>query len=101
LFLVLKTGSMEATTLVRRLWFSRQGCYALTRWPLSSARPSMRQVSKYLSRDVPLPELAPTHRSFESLALMQNEGFDSYVMSYPSSMATMTTMSSPSGEVIT
>jgi len=69
--------------------------------PLSSVRPSMRQVSKYLSGDIPVPELAPTHRSFESLALMQNEGFDSYVMSYPSSMVTMTTMSSPSGEVIT
>ena len=63
--------------------------------PLSSTRPSMRQVSKYLSGAVPLPELAPTHRSFESLALMQNEGYDLYVMSYPSSMATMITMSSP------
>ncbi|TKW30346.1 hypothetical protein SEVIR_2G030200v4 [Setaria viridis] len=69
--------------------------------PLSGARPSMRQVIKYLNGDMPLPELNPTLQSFESLALMQNEGFDSYIMSYPSSMATMTTMSNLSGKVTT
>ncbi|CAL5067206.1 unnamed protein product [Urochloa decumbens] len=69
--------------------------------PLSSARPSMRQVVKYFNGDMPLPEMNPTLQSFESLALMQNEGFDSYVMSYPSSVATMTTLSNLSGEVVT
>ncbi|RLN33179.1 hypothetical protein C2845_PM03G19390 [Panicum miliaceum] len=70
--------------------------------PLSSMRPSMHQVMKYLNGDMPPPELNPTLQSFESLALMQNEGFDSYIMSYPSSVATMTTMLfNISGEVIT
>jgi serine/threonine protein kinase len=70
--------------------------------PLSGARPSMRQVMKYLNGDLPLPELNPTLQSFESLALMQNEGFDSYIMSYPSSsVATMTTTSNFSGKVTT
>ncbi|GJM84618.1 hypothetical protein PR202_ga00303 [Eleusine coracana subsp. coracana] len=62
--------------------------------PLYSARPSMGQVVKYLNGDMPLPELAPTQQSFQSLALMQSQGFDSYIMSYPSSMATINTMSS-------
>ncbi|WVZ62610.1 hypothetical protein U9M48_012338 [Paspalum notatum var. saurae] len=69
--------------------------------PISRVRPSMRQVTKYLSGDVPLPELVPTHQSFESLAMMQNQGFDSYVMSYPSSAATMTSVSHLSGELVT
>ncbi|KAK3153772.1 hypothetical protein QOZ80_2BG0180940 [Eleusine coracana subsp. coracana] len=65
--------------------------------PLYSARPSMGQVVKYLDGDMALPELAPTEQSFQSLALMQSQGFDSYIMSYPSSVATMTTMCSLSG----
>ncbi|KAG2631435.1 hypothetical protein PVAP13_2NG031300 [Panicum virgatum] len=69
--------------------------------PLSSMRPSMHQVMKYLNGDMPPPELNPTLQNFETLALMQNEGFDSYIMSYPSSVATMTTMSNVLGEVIT
>ncbi|KAF0908335.1 hypothetical protein E2562_024749 [Oryza meyeriana var. granulata] len=55
--------------------------------PLSNARPTIRQVMKYLNGDMAMPELVPTHHSFHTLALMQNQGFDSYVMSYPSSMA--------------
>ena len=69
--------------------------------PLSSMRPSMHQVMKYLNGDMPPPELNPTLQNFETLALMQNEGFDLYIMSYPSSVATMTTMSNVLGEVIT
>lgn len=56
--------------------------------PFASARPSMRQVMQYLHGDVSPPELAPTHQSFEALALMQEDGFDPYIMSYPSSTAT-------------
>lgn len=69
--------------------------------PLSNARPSMRQVVKYLNGDMPLPEMAPTHQSFERLALIKNGGFDSYIMSYPSSVATMTTMPCLSREAMT
>lgn len=61
--------------------------------PLSNARPNIRQVMKYLTGDMAMPELVPTHHSFHTLALMQNQGFDSYVMSYPSSTASMSAMS--------
>ncbi|RCV21322.1 hypothetical protein SETIT_4G130200v2 [Setaria italica] len=53
--------------------------------PFVNARPSMRQVVQYLSKEVPLPELIPTNMSFHMLALTQNQGFDSYIRSYPSS----------------
>ncbi|VAH03850.1 unnamed protein product [Triticum turgidum subsp. durum] len=57
--------------------------------PAPAARPSMRQVVQYLDGDVPMPEPAPTYRSFTAVALMQNaEGNDSYVASYPLSSAT-------------
>ncbi|KAF7015383.1 hypothetical protein CFC21_029242 [Triticum aestivum] len=62
--------------------------------PLSNSRPGMRQVVRYLNEDVQLPELTLTNESFQILALMQNEGFDSYIMSYPSSMESVTTLSS-------
>uniref|UniRef100_A0A0D9XTY6 non-specific serine/threonine protein kinase n=1 Tax=Leersia perrieri TaxID=77586 RepID=A0A0D9XTY6_9ORYZ len=54
--------------------------------PFMHARPSMRQVMQYLNRDIPLPDdhLTPTQMSFEMFSLMQNEGFDPYVMSFPS-----------------
>jgi len=42
-------------------------------------------VARYLSKELPLPELMPTDMSFHMLALMQNEGFDSYIQSNPSS----------------
>jgi hypothetical protein len=54
----------------------------------------MRQVVRYLNGDVQLPELTRTNESFQILALLQNEGFDSYVTPYPSSMESMTTVSS-------
>ncbi|EAZ02657.1 hypothetical protein OsI_24768 [Oryza sativa Indica Group] len=53
--------------------------------PFINARPDMRRVMQYLKREVALPELMPTSMSFHMLALMQNDGFDSYVQSYPSS----------------
>uniref|UniRef100_A0ACD6A5K5 Uncharacterized protein n=1 Tax=Avena sativa TaxID=4498 RepID=A0ACD6A5K5_AVESA len=66
--------------------------------PLPGARPSMRQVMQYLEGDMPLPELTPTQMSFSMLALLQGEGFDSFVLSAsdPSS-ATMLTMGTISG----
>uniref|UniRef100_A0A0E0LGX6 non-specific serine/threonine protein kinase n=1 Tax=Oryza punctata TaxID=4537 RepID=A0A0E0LGX6_ORYPU len=53
--------------------------------PFINARPDMRQVMQYLKKEMALPELMPTSMSFHMLALMQNDGFDSYVQSYPSS----------------
>ncbi|CAL5091558.1 unnamed protein product [Urochloa decumbens] len=62
--------------------------------PFPEARPSsMRQVLQYLNGEMPVLELVPAHRSFQMLALMQNEGFDSYIMAYPSSMESIGSMS--------
>ncbi|URE34759.1 receptor kinase [Musa troglodytarum] len=61
--------------------------------PLPAGRPSMRQVVEYLEGNAPLPELSPTYLSFGVLAMLHNEGFDDYIMSYPSSVATATSIS--------
>ncbi|CAD5167183.1 unnamed protein product [Musa acuminata subsp. malaccensis] len=55
--------------------------------PLPAGRPSMRQVVEYLEGEAALPELSPTYLSFSVLAMLHNEGFDDYIMSYPSSVA--------------
>jgi serine/threonine protein kinase len=49
--------------------------------PLPGVRPSMRQVMQYLDGDMAFPELTPSHLSFSMQALMQSEGFDSFVLS--------------------
>jgi serine/threonine protein kinase len=61
--------------------------------PLPGARPTTRQVAQYLDGDLKLPELSPTYQSFNMLALMQDQGFDPYVMSYPMTSITAGTMS--------
>ncbi|BAH93770.1 Os07g0133000, partial [Oryza sativa Japonica Group] len=53
--------------------------------PVPQARPSMRQAMQYLDGDMKMPELIPANLSFGMQAMMSNEGFDSYMMSYPSS----------------
>jgi hypothetical protein len=60
--------------------------------PFANARPTMRQVMQYLDRETEPPEL-----SSEVLALMQNEGFEPYIISYPVSTTTVGTMSHISG----
>ncbi|XP_062230768.1 L-type lectin-domain containing receptor kinase SIT2-like isoform X2 [Phragmites australis] len=61
--------------------------------PYTNIRPNMRQVMQYLDGDTPLPDLASTNMSFSTMALMQNEGFDSYAMSFPSSAGSIGTVS--------
>ncbi|KAI4980244.1 hypothetical protein ZWY2020_020729 [Hordeum vulgare] len=62
--------------------------------PFVNARPNMRQVMQYLSNEVPLPQLRSTKMSFQTLAMMQNDGFDSYIQSsYSSSRASFSTTS--------
>ncbi|KAJ4759968.1 Concanavalin A-like lectin protein kinase family protein [Rhynchospora pubera] len=61
--------------------------------PLPGARPSMRQVMQYLEGDTPVPELSATYMNFSMLAMLQTEGFDSYVMSYPSTMTSFSGLS--------
>ncbi|PUZ48165.1 hypothetical protein GQ55_7G223600 [Panicum hallii var. hallii] len=60
--------------------------------PLPDTRPGMRQVVQYLEGDAAMPEAAPTYVSYTVLALMQNDGFDSFAMSFPS---TATSSASP------
>ncbi|KAL6647102.1 hypothetical protein ACP70R_014539 [Stipagrostis hirtigluma subsp. patula] len=62
--------------------------------PFPEARPSMRQVLQYLNGEISVPELVPAHLSFQVLAVMQNEGFDSYIMSYPSTVEDSNSISS-------
>ncbi|URE27640.1 receptor kinase [Musa troglodytarum] len=61
--------------------------------PLPAGRPSMRQVVEYLEGEAALPELSPTYLSFSVPAMLHNEGFDDYIMSYPSSVATSSAIS--------
>ncbi|XP_044985293.1 L-type lectin-domain containing receptor kinase SIT2-like [Hordeum vulgare subsp. vulgare] len=66
--------------------------------PFASTRPSMRQVMHYLDSDTPLPDLSLADMtSFSTMALLQNQGFDSYAISYPSSMGSIGTVSYISG----
>ncbi|XP_062184867.1 L-type lectin-domain containing receptor kinase SIT2-like [Phragmites australis] len=65
--------------------------------PLPRARPGMRQVMQYLEGDVPLPELSPTYQGLNMLALMRDQGFDPYIMSFPVISASVSTMSDLSG----
>jgi serine/threonine protein kinase len=60
--------------------------------PLPDTRPGMRQVVQYLEGDAAMPEAAPTYVSYTVLALMQNDGFDSFAMSFQS---TATSSASP------
>ncbi|VAH73257.1 unnamed protein product [Triticum turgidum subsp. durum] len=48
--------------------------------PFANARPTMRQVLQYLDGDMPLPEMSPTDLSFQMMTIMQNEGFDQFIM---------------------
>ncbi|TVU48954.1 hypothetical protein EJB05_00240, partial [Eragrostis curvula] len=61
--------------------------------PLPAARPSMRQVVQCLDRDLPLPELSTTYEGLNMLALMQDQGFGPYIMSFPMTPMSATTMS--------
>ncbi|XP_078150660.1 L-type lectin-domain containing receptor kinase SIT2-like [Carex rostrata] len=58
--------------------------------PQPSARLSMRQVVQYLEGDAPLPEISAINMKFSTLAMLQNEGFDSYAMSFPSTTTSFT-----------
>ncbi|KAH7673636.1 Non-specific serine/threonine protein kinase protein, partial [Dioscorea alata] len=54
--------------------------------PLPALRPSMKQVVQCLNGDAQLPPLSSlSFSNFDLLALQQNDGFDKYVLSYPSS----------------
>jgi serine/threonine protein kinase len=56
--------------------------------PFANERPTMRQVMQYFDGEIEPPDL-----SFEVLASMQSEGIDPYIISYPLSTGSMSTMS--------
>ncbi|XP_066349011.1 L-type lectin-domain containing receptor kinase SIT2-like [Miscanthus floridulus] len=65
--------------------------------PLPSARPGMRQIVQYLDGDAPLPELSPTYQGLNMLSLLQDQGFDPYIMSFPMTSTGTSTISDLSG----
>ncbi|KAJ6853249.1 putative L-type lectin-domain containing receptor kinase IV.1 [Iris pallida] len=65
--------------------------------PLPEARPSMRQVMQYLDGSAALPELSPTYMSPSILPLKRTEWLDDYILSFPSSVATVSTCSVSEG----
>ncbi|KAJ0981856.1 hypothetical protein J5N97_010111 [Dioscorea zingiberensis] len=56
--------------------------------PMATARPSMRQAMRYLNGDSPLPEFSPFALSADILVSHADEGFDNYMISSSSSLAT-------------
>ncbi|KAJ0028089.1 hypothetical protein Pint_35378 [Pistacia integerrima] len=54
---------------------------------VAAARPSLRQVVQYLEKDFPLPELSALGTSGGGLRFVHPDGFDDFVVSYPSSMS--------------
>ena len=61
--------------------------------PVPASRPSMRQVVQYLEGDMPLPALPPSYLSISTMWLSQNEGFDSYIKSFSSSLTSLSGIS--------
>ncbi|KAL6856003.1 hypothetical protein ACP4OV_018805 [Aristida adscensionis] len=49
--------------------------------PMPDVRPSMRRVMQYLDSSQSVPDLPPSYMSYTMMALMQSEGFDSFVIS--------------------
>ena len=65
----------------------------LCSYPSANARPSMRKVMQYLDCDQSIPDMS-AYMSYNRIAMMQNEGFDSYIMSYPSSVESINSLTS-------
>lgn len=65
--------------------------------PFISARPTMRQVMRYLDGDTPIPELTSTHFSFTMQALTEDEGFESPKILHSPLTTSVGTFSSLSG----
>ncbi|VAH26936.1 unnamed protein product [Triticum turgidum subsp. durum] len=79
--------NIEEVTLVLKLGL-------LCSYPSPSARPSMRKVMQYLDRGESIPDMPPTYVSYSMIAMMQNEGFYSCIMSCTPSNSTVSGKSS-------
>jgi serine/threonine protein kinase len=85
--------NMEEATLVLKLGL-------LCTHPSPNVRPSVRKVMQYLDGIQSLPDISPTYTSYSMMALMQNEGFDSYIMSSPPSGTSIHTVSNGSSVTV-
>ncbi|KAM0937976.1 putative protein kinase RLK-Pelle-L-LEC family [Dioscorea sansibarensis] len=56
--------------------------------PVPTSRPGMRQTMQYLNGDCPFTEFSPFSLSADILVSHADEGFDDYLVSFPSLMAT-------------
>ncbi|GJN32879.1 hypothetical protein PR202_gb21419 [Eleusine coracana subsp. coracana] len=63
----------EEVTIVLKLGF-------MCAHPLPDERPTMRRIIQYLISNQPTPDLSPNYMSY-GMVLMQNQGFDSYIIS--------------------
>uniref|UniRef100_A0ACD5V2G0 Uncharacterized protein n=1 Tax=Avena sativa TaxID=4498 RepID=A0ACD5V2G0_AVESA len=84
---------MDEVTLVLKLGL-------LCAHPSPNARPSVRKVMQYLEGVQPVPDVSPSYMSYSMMALMQNQGFDSYVTSCPPSGTSIHTVSNGSAATV-
>ncbi|KAJ6807348.1 L-type lectin-domain containing receptor kinase IV.2-like [Iris pallida] len=64
--------------------------------PVPETRPSMRRVMQLLDGDddgVVLRDLSPVNMGYSILSFLQSEGFDEYVVSFPSPVASLSSLS--------
>jgi serine/threonine protein kinase len=83
----------EEVTLVLKLGL-------LCAHPLPNARPNIRKFMQYLDGDQSIPLLSPTYMSYTKMAQMQNEGFDSYIMSCTHRATSICSASFDSSEMV-
>jgi serine/threonine protein kinase len=85
--------STEEVTLVLKLGL-------LCAHPSPNVRPSVRKVMQYLDGAQAVPDISPTYTSYSMMALMQNEGFDSYIMSCSASATSVPSVSGGSSVTV-
>jgi serine/threonine protein kinase len=85
--------STEEVTLVLKLGL-------LCAHPSPNVRPSVRKVMQYLDGAQAVPDISPTYTSYSMMDLMQNEGFDSYIMSCSASATSVPSVSGGSSVTV-
>ncbi|KAM3384733.1 hypothetical protein ACQJBY_009006 [Aegilops geniculata] len=68
--------------------------------PSPNVRPPMQKVMQYLDGVQLVPDLPSTYMSYSMLVLMENEGFDSYIMSCPPPGMTICSVSDVSSATV-
>ncbi|KAF7007882.1 hypothetical protein CFC21_022771 [Triticum aestivum] len=68
--------------------------------PSPNVRPHVQKVMQYLDGVQLVPDLPSTYMSYSMLALMENEGFDSYIMACPPSGMSICSVSDVSSATV-